>query len=467
MTGRGLEDRGSETQALESFRSCEGEAGPPTLQTVALAALTGDPSGSSVQHVVRLLKEGGKSQTVNLSQGKERSTVSGASRDCGEPPGRKTTAGSNDGPDPQGLAHPRGPRDPPAAGAERRQRWRTMDAGSCGIQEASGSPARLEPTPPPGPEHAEDAGRAGAPWASHGRRGGLGSSGEQGGRDLRRPRPPVSSPSILGSSPPAVVTSKHPCALPKQRKKSRPSGEMMQGKRRIAELTGQVTRLQAERSLHGENAQLAREAQKLQLPLPAQPHVRVEHVPHLERKAPGEKAGSTCTGRRSFPGLQGAGRRPSRGRPLREDGRGPAQRIAEKHLLPRPGGSPRQRQSRRAALWAEREVCELRRQSHHLRQRVAKPSGPRSRPCPGDPVRLLLLLQPPGVRVGHGLPCVPRCPRRERRCTTRPPGPGVACRSDATSWQPGPGRPPPGHNGACASPLPPAPRHATPTALLG
>ena len=64
----------------------------------------------------------------------------------------------------------------------------------------------------------------------------------------------------------------------------------MQGKRRIAELTGQVTRLQAERSLHGENAQLAREAQKLQLPLPAQPHVRVEHVPHLERKRPGEEA---------------------------------------------------------------------------------------------------------------------------------------------------------------------------------
>lgn len=184
MTGRGLEDRGSETQALESFRSCGGEAGPPTLQTVALAALTGDPSGSSVQHVVRLLKEGGKSQTVTLSQGKERSTVSGASRDCGEPPGRKTTAGSNDSPDPQGLAHPRGPRDPPAAGAERRQRWRTMDAGSCGIQEASGSPARLEPTPPPGPEHAEDAGRGrgslGLPWKAGGAR-------EQRGAGRQRP----------------------------------------------------------------------------------------------------------------------------------------------------------------------------------------------------------------------------------------------------------------------------------------
>lgn len=173
---------------------------------------------------------------------------------------------------------------------------------------------RRELRNPGGQRVAGETGANSAPWTRTGRRcwpgrgslglpwkaGGLGSSGEQGGRDLRRPRPPVSSPSILGSSPPAVVTSKHPCALPKQRKKSRPSGEMMQGKRRIAELTGQVTRLQAERSLHGENAQLAREAQKLQLPLPAQPHVRVEHVPHLERKraarARGDAASRGCRG---------------------------------------------------------------------------------------------------------------------------------------------------------------------------
>lgn len=224
VTGRGLEDRGSETQALESFRSCVGEAGPPTLQTVALAALTGDPSGWSVQHVVRLLKEGGKSQAANLSQGKERSTVSGASPDCGEPPGRKTTAGSNDSPDPQGPAHPRaqGP-----ASCRRRAQAKVEDEG------------RRELRNPGGQRVAGETGANSTPWTRTRRRrwpcrgslgltwkaGGLGSSGEQGGRALRRPRPPVGSPSILSSSPPAVVTSKHPRPLPKQRKKSRPGND--------------------------------------------------------------------------------------------------------------------------------------------------------------------------------------------------------------------------------------------------
>ena len=223
MTGRGLGERGSETQALESFRSCVGEAGPPTLQIVALAAVTGDPSGSSVQHVVRLLKEGGKSQTVDLSQGEEGSPVSGASRDCGEPPGRKTTAGSDDSPDPQGLAHPR-----------------AQEPNSCrrGAQAKGEDEGRRELRNPGGQRVAGETGANSTPrtrtrrrcWPR--RRGSLGltwkagagpgSSGERGGRDLRRPRPPVSRPSILSSSPPAVVTSKHPCTLPKRRKKSRP-----------------------------------------------------------------------------------------------------------------------------------------------------------------------------------------------------------------------------------------------------
>ena len=200
MTGRGLEDRGSETQALESFRSCEGEAGPPTLQTVALAALTGDPSGSSVQHVVRLLKEGGKSQTVNLSQGKEGSTVSGASRDCGEPPGRKTTAGSNDSPDPQGLAHPRaqGP-----ASCRRRAQAKVEDDG------------RRELRNPGGQRVAGETGANSAPWTRTGRRcwpgrGSLGLPWKAGGareqRGAGRQRPETTAATRQQSLHPRLLT---------------------------------------------------------------------------------------------------------------------------------------------------------------------------------------------------------------------------------------------------------------------
>lgn len=81
----------------------------------------------------------------------------------------------------------------------------------------------------------------------------------------------------------------------------------------------------------------------------------------------------------------------------------------------------------RAALWAETEVCELKRQSHQLRQRLAQAFGATVPPIPRGLMHLLLLLQAPGVPEGPGLPCVSRSPRREKGGTRRAPAPEVTC----------------------------------------
>lgn len=281
----------------------------------------------------------------------------------------------------------RGPRNPPAAGAERRAQAKGEDEG------------RRELRNPGGQRVAGETGANSTPRTRTRRRcwprqpglpgphvEGGGGAREQRGAGRQRPETTaatVSRPSILSSSAPAGRGDFQAPLHSPEAEKEEPSREMMQGKRRIAELTGHLTRLQAERSLHGDNAQLARDAQKPQLPLPSSPTCGQSTSRTWRESGLGSRR-STCTGRRSvFPRRAGGGPSPVTSATAtdtrQEDGRGPAQRIAEEHLLPRPAGVPLCGRRERSASCGDKATTSGR--------GWPKPSGPRSRLCPGDLVR--------------------------------------------------------------------------------
>ena len=173
----------------------------------------------------------------------------------------------------------------------------------------------------------------------------------------------------------------------------------MQGKRRIAELTGHLTRLQAERSLHGDNAQLAPEAQKPQLPLPSSPTCGQSTSRTWRESGLGSRR-STCTGRRSvFPRRAGGGPSPvtsataTRGKKTAEGPRRELRRSTSSHDQPECRSVGGERGLRAAETKPPRQA----EGGPSLRGR-----GPACAPGTSC-VRLLLLLQPPG-----------RCPRGPR-----------------------------------------------------
>ncbi|CAD7691973.1 unnamed protein product [Nyctereutes procyonoides] len=380
VTGKGVEGRRPATQAPEALTSPVGVAGPPTLEILPLAAPNGNPSQSSVEHTTQLLTEGWSSRPANLSQMNDRHPTSGTPQDPGKPPGRKTD-GSKDNPDGQGRP------DSLVQGlASHRCRMQAEQAAS----EDRGQVLPLSQTMLKMLHLLE--------LIRHHMDGG----GAVGSREVETQVGPMHLSAVLPLGTPTDGNCQGSLHGPDAQKEEL-SRELMWENQRIGGLMGQITYLQAEEvSMFMENAQLESEIQKLQVKLQRQPEMSEEHIHRLERKW-AEEEKQRVEMEKQLPKMHKSLTITCQicnlYKKMAEDLCRELQRTTFSHEQEDLLWQRRAWESQWAALSAERELHELRRQSHQLRQRLAHISRARVQPVPWGP------------RAPAAPPAAPRRPR--------------------------------------------------------